>query len=176
VRKRILAVFGVVSIALLGACGDDDSDTTTTPAATSPATTAAATTTTAAAVTTTTAAVTTTAAATATVKLSDSKFGRILTDDAGRTLYLFTNDVKGKSNCAGACMTNWPVYAPATIGAGAGIDASKLASIDTAGKKQVTIDGVPLYYFSGDTKAGDTNGQGVGGIWFVVDATGKAIT
>ena len=53
--------------------------------------------------------------------------------------------------------------------------ATKLASIDNAGKKQVTIDGVPLYYFSGDTKAGDTNGQGVGGIWFVVDATGKAI-
>jgi predicted lipoprotein with Yx(FWY)xxD motif len=67
------------------------------------------------------------------------------------------------------------VYAPATITAGAGIDGTKLASFDNAGKKQVAIDGVPLYYFSGDAKAGDLNGQGVGGFWYVVDATGKPV-
>jgi len=172
VRKTLLAVFGVVSIGLLGACGDD-SNTTTTPAATSPVATVAATTTTAAP--TTTAATTTTVAATATVKLSDSKFGKVLTDDTGRLLYSFSKDEASKSNCSGACASTWPVYAPATITAGAGIDATKLASIDNAGKKQVTIAGVPLYYYSGDTKAGDTNGQGVGGFWYVVDATGKAV-
>ena len=80
------------------------------------------------------------------MKLSDSKFGKVLTDDAGHMLYLFTNDVKGKSNCAGSCAATWPAYAPATISASPGIDATKLASIDNAGKKQVTIDGVPLYY------------------------------
>jgi predicted lipoprotein with Yx(FWY)xxD motif len=173
VRKTILAAFGVVSIGLLGACGDDDSDTTaavTTTQASAVSTTAAPTTTAAAAATTTTA-----ATAAGTLRLADSKFGKILTDDTGRTLYLFTNDTKNKSACAGACLTTWPVYAPATISASAGIDGTKLASIDNAGKKQATIDGVPLYYFSGDTKAGDTNGQGVGGIWYVVDATGKAI-
>jgi predicted lipoprotein with Yx(FWY)xxD motif len=169
-----LAVFGVVSIGLLGACGDD-SGTSTTPAATTP--TAGVTTTVAAATTTsvaTTAAVTTTAAA-ATVKVADSKLGKILTDDAGRTLYSFSKDEKSKSNCTGTCAATWPVYAPASISAGAGIDATKLASFDNAGKKQLTIDGVPLYYYSGDTKAGDTTGQGVGGFWYVVDATGKAI-
>ena len=171
-RKTLLAVFGVVSIGLLGACGDD-SGTTTTPAATTPLATVAATTTTAAP--TTTAAVTTTAATAATVKLGDSKFGKILTDDKGAVLYSFSKDEKSKSNCAGACATTWPVYAPATITAGAGIDGTKLASFDNGGKKQLTIDGVPLYYFSGDTKPGDTNGQGVGGFWFVVDATGKAV-
>ena len=171
VRKTILAAFGVVSIGLLGACGDD-SDTTaavTTTQASAVSTTAAPTTTAAAAATTTT------TAAAGTLRLADSKFGKILTDDTGRTLYLFTNDTKSKSACAGACLTTWPVYAPATISASAGIDGTKLASIDNAGKKQMTIDGVPLYTFSGDTKAGDTNGQGVGGLWYVVDATGKAI-
>ena len=171
-RKTLLAVFGVVSIGLLGACGDD-SGTTTTPAATTPLATVAATSTTAAP--TTTAAVTTTAAASATVKLSDSKFGKILTDDKGAVLYSFSKDEKSKSNCAGTCATTWPVYAPATITAGAGIDGTKLASFDNGGKKQLTIDGVPLYYFSGDAKAGDTNGQGVGGFWYVVDATGKQV-
>jgi len=167
-RKTIVAVFGLMSISLLGACGDDSG--TTTPSATTPTATVAATTTTAAGTVTTAA-----ATAAGTVKLSDSKFGRILTDDAGRTLYLFSNDTKGKSNCAGVCASTWPVYAPAAISAGTGIDATKLASMDNAGKKQVTIDGLPLYYFSGDSKPGDVNGQGVGGVWFVVDATGKAV-
>jgi predicted lipoprotein with Yx(FWY)xxD motif len=172
VRKTLLAVFGVVSIGLLGACGDD-SDTTTTPAATTPVATAGATTTTVAP--TTTVATTTTAAAAATVKLSDSKFGKILTDDAGRVLYSFSKDEKSKSNCTGTCAATWPVYAPTTITAGTGIDGTKLTSFDNAGKKQLAIDGIPLYYYSGDTKAGDTNGQGVGTFWYVVDATGKAI-
>jgi predicted lipoprotein with Yx(FWY)xxD motif len=165
-------MFGVVSIGLLGACGDSGG-TTSTPAATTPTATTAVTTTTAA--TTTTIATTTTAAAAATLKLSDSKFGKVLTDDAGKTLYSFSKDEKLKSNCAGTCAATWPVYAPATITAGAGIDATKLASFDNAGKKQLSIDGVPLYYYSGDTKAGDTNGQGVGGFWYVVDATGKPV-
>jgi predicted lipoprotein with Yx(FWY)xxD motif len=166
-----LAVFGVVSIGLLAACGDD-SGTATTPAA---PTTTAAVTTTAAAVTTTAAAATTTSAAAATVKVSDSKYGKVLTDDKGNTLYSFSKDEKSKSNCTGTCAATWPVYAPAAITAGAGIDGTKLASFDNAGKKQLTLDGVPLYYYAGDTKAGDTNGQGIGGFWFVVDATGKAV-
>ena len=171
-RKTFLAVFGLVSIGLLGACGDD-SGTTTTPAATTPVATAGVTTT--AASPTTTAAVTTTAAAAGTVRLADSKFGKILTDDTGRVLYSFTKDEKSKSNCTGTCAATWPVYAPTTITAGTGIDGTKLTSFDNAGKKQLAIDGIPLYYYSGDTKAGDTNGQGVGTFWYVVDATGKAI-
>jgi predicted lipoprotein with Yx(FWY)xxD motif len=180
----MIAIAGALCVLVFGACGDDSGSSST--GATSPATgasstTAAPTTSVASSVATTatpattSAAAVTTAAAAATVKVSDSKLGQILTDDAGRTLYVFANDVKGKSNCVGTCAATWPVYAPATIAAGAGVDASKLATIDTAGKKQLTIDGVPLYYYGGDAKPGDTNGQNVGGIWFVVDATGKAI-
>ena len=43
------------------------------------------------------------------------------------------------------------------------------------GKKQVTYNGMPLYYFASDTKAGDTNGQGVGDIWWVFGADGEPI-
>ena len=161
-RKAFLAVFGVVSIGLLGACGDD-SGTTSTPAATTPA------------APTTTAAVTTTAAAAATVKVADTKYGKVLTDDKGNTLYSFSKDEKSKSNCTGTCAATWPVYAPAAISAGAGIDATKLASFDNAGKKQLTIDGVPLYYYAGDTKAGQTNGQGLdqfGAEWYTLGPSG----
>ena len=43
------------------------------------------------------------------------------------------------------------------------------------GDDQVTVDGWPLYFFSGDAAPGDTNGQGVGGIWYVVGPDGAAI-
>ena len=112
------------------------------------------------------------------VTLTDSKFGKILTDSQGRTLYLFTADSAGKSACSGDCLSNWPALtsdgAPTL---GTGLDASDFGSLTRAdnGAKQVTFYGLPLYYFSGDTKAGDTNGQGLFGKWFVVSSEGKPI-
>ena len=60
---------------------------------------------------------------------------------------------------------------------GAGLDAEDFASItrDDDGATQVTFYGQPLYYFAGDTAAGETKGQGLGGKWYVVDAEGKMI-
>ena len=74
-----------------------------------------------------------------------------LTDGDGKTLYLFTADTKdsGKSVCNGDCAANWP---PLTVGT-----------------KQLSYNGMPLYYFAADKAAGDTNGQGVGGKWFIVN-------
>ena len=40
---------------------------------------------------------------------------------------------------------------------------------------QVTYNGWPLYFYAGDTAPGDTNGQGQGGVWYVVDPTGNPI-
>jgi predicted lipoprotein with Yx(FWY)xxD motif len=123
---------------------------------------------------TTTAAPATTAAAAATVKVTKTPLGDILTDDKGRTLYIFLKDTANTSACTGACLNTWPRYAPAAVTAGAGVDASKLGTITVDGVKQATIGGLPLYYFAGDTAAGDTKGQGTGGNWYVVDATGAA--
>jgi predicted lipoprotein with Yx(FWY)xxD motif len=46
----------------------------------------------------------------------------------------------------------------------------------TDGSTQVTLDGWPLYYFAGDSAAGDTSGQGVDDVWWVVGADGEKIT
>ena len=112
------------------------------------------------------------------VNLADSKFGKILVDSQGKTLYLFTADSAGTSACTDKCLASWPALtSDAAPTLGTGLDAEDFASITRAdnGAKQVTFYGLPLYYFAGDTKAGDTNGQGLFGKWFVVSSEGKPI-
>jgi predicted lipoprotein with Yx(FWY)xxD motif len=41
---------------------------------------------------------------------------------------------------------------------------------------QSAYGGKPLYYFAGDAKPGDSNGQGVGNVWFAVTADGQLVT
>jgi predicted lipoprotein with Yx(FWY)xxD motif len=58
---------------------------------------------------------------------------------------------------------------------GAGVDASHVGTATLAdGRKIVTYEGMPLYYYVKDTKAGDTTGQGVGGVWFIVPPSSKS--
>jgi predicted lipoprotein with Yx(FWY)xxD motif len=95
------------------------------------------------------------------------------------TLYIFTPDgTSGKSACSGQCLASWPALtSDAAPTLGTGLDASDFASITRTddGAKQVTFYGMPLYTFSGDKAAGDTNGQGLNGKWYVVGADGKPI-
>jgi predicted lipoprotein with Yx(FWY)xxD motif len=102
----------------------------------------------------------------------DDKLGTFLVDGKGMTLYLFTKDTPGKSNCAGDCLVKWPPFVATDvkqIKVGTGVDASKLGLADLPdGKKIVTYKGMPLYYWVKDTKPGDTTGQNVGNVWFVV--------
>jgi predicted lipoprotein with Yx(FWY)xxD motif len=103
------------------------------------------------------------------VQLADNtKFGKILTDSAGNTLYFFTIDANGSSGCTGDCLTAWPVFYTNSTLLGAGLDASDFATITRSDNKpQTTYKGWPLYYFQSDTKAGDVNGDLVGKVWFV---------
>jgi predicted lipoprotein with Yx(FWY)xxD motif len=111
----------------------------------------------------------------ATVAVANSSLGDILVDAEGRTLYAFTKDKGDKSACSGECATNWPALTGSAT-AGAGAQASLLSSsMQASGASQVTYDGRPLYYFAGDTKPGDVNGQAVGNVWFVVAADGALI-
>jgi predicted lipoprotein with Yx(FWY)xxD motif len=111
---------------------------------------------------------------------SNTEFGTILTDGNGRTLYFFDTDkpIKPQSSCTGQCVKAWPIVtgsAGSTVGAG--VDATKLGHIVRAdGQTQLTYNNWPLYTFSGDTAAGDTNGQGIGGTWHVAGIDGKPIT
>jgi predicted lipoprotein with Yx(FWY)xxD motif len=109
--------------------------------------------------------------------VSDPKYGKILVDDKGMTLYIYTKDVADKSNCAAGCLANWPpLLTEGSPKAGDGVDASKLGSTALAdGRKIVTYNHMPLYYWVKDTKPGDTTGQNVGKVWFVLSPDGNII-
>ena len=116
-------------------------------------------------------------AAGTTIALANSSLGKILVDSKGMTLYMFDPDAAGTPTCYDACATNWPaLLADGTPTAGTGLDAAKLATVDrTDGGKQVKFGTWPLYYFAADAAAGDTKGQGQGGVWWVVGADGAPI-
>jgi predicted lipoprotein with Yx(FWY)xxD motif len=105
-----------------------------------------------------------------TVHVADNaKFGKILVDADGRTLYHFDKDKNGKVACTGSCATTWPPLLVAK-----GTKPSGTTGLGTVqrpdGTTQVTYHGEPLYRYSGDSKAGDTRGDGVAGLWHVVKA------
>jgi predicted lipoprotein with Yx(FWY)xxD motif len=110
-------------------------------------------------------------AADPTVKVATKEgVGSYLVDGAGKTLYWFTKDSPGKSACEGPCLANWPAFAAASIVVPAGLKAEDFGSITRPeGAPQTTFRGYPLYYWKGDAAVGDTTGQGVNGVWFVVD-------
>ena len=112
----------------------------------------------------------------ASVLVAESDLGQILTDADGNTIYFFANDSEGTSTCAGDCLTNWPpVPAEGTPTAGDGVTATLGTADATDGTTMLTVNGFPAYYFAGDSAAGDTNGQGVGGVWWVFGADGDPI-
>jgi predicted lipoprotein with Yx(FWY)xxD motif len=159
--KRSVASLAV-ALVLLAGCGGDESPTTetTTPQTTAPPTTAASPEPTG-----------------ALVESADSDLGTIVTDAEGRTLYFFLNDTSSESTCYEQCAENWPAFA--TEGdpqAGTGIDASLLGTTTRTDETvQVTYNGKPLYHFAGDQNPGDTNGQGIGDVWFVASSDGEPI-
>jgi predicted lipoprotein with Yx(FWY)xxD motif len=114
------------------------------------------------------------------VRVHQSKLGRILVDGRGRTLYVFAKDARGTSKCYGACAVYWPpLIASGKVRATAGAKASLLATtMRRDGRRQVTYKGHPLYRFFQDTKAGQTNGEGLtdfGGEWDAVSPTGARV-
>ncbi len=89
-----------------------------------------------------------------------------LVDAAGRTVYTFDKDDLNKSNCAGGCLAAWPAFLAKSEATAKG----EFGIIEANGARQWTINGKPLYYFAGDAKPGDRNGDGKGGMWHVVVA------
>lgn len=110
--------------------------------------------------------------------VQNPQYGAILADGKGRTLYLRTDDSPRVSTCYGACTQTWPAAVPYGRKPSAlpGIDPTKLGSVVRAdGVVQVTYNNWPLYYYSGDTAPGQTNGQTSGGIWHVVTVNGDPV-
>jgi predicted lipoprotein with Yx(FWY)xxD motif len=91
----------------------------------------------------------------------------ILVDKSGRTLYLFDKDQPGKSNCRDVCSSVWPAFL-----AEAGAQPSgEFSLIDSEGGKQWAYKNHPLYFYAGDEKSGDRNGDRIGGVWHVIPAS-----
>ncbi|MDB5054242.1 MAG: blue (type 1) copper domain protein [Bacilli bacterium] len=96
--------------------------------------------------------------------------GNYLADSNGMTLYLFTKDTADVNSCTDKCLAAWPIYYAENLIVPAGLNAEDFSSFKrTDGKEQSTYKGWPLYYYVKDTKAGDTTGQNVGKVWFVLD-------
>lgn len=112
----------------------------------------------------------------------DAALGEVLTDGDGNVLYLFTDDAPAESTCLGGCADNWPplrtsAEAEAPVELAEGLSAALLGSVPREdGPPQVTYNGWPLYTYTGDAAPGDTNGQGVGGAWYVLGPQGQMIT
>jgi len=112
-----------------------------------------------------------------TVKISDSRYGQILTDQWGRTLYGFIPDKNGSSSCGDDCVATWPpLTSTSPVTSGSGISSTLLAkTVRTEGTVQAVYGDWPLYYYAGDMQPGDVDGQGVNGMWFVIGADAKLI-
>jgi predicted lipoprotein with Yx(FWY)xxD motif len=101
---------------------------------------------------------------------SNSGLGNFLVDSKGMTLYRFTNDTPGVSNCSGGCLQAWPpLLSDGDPIAGEGVTGRLGVIVRADGSRQVTYNDMPLYYYAVDAKPGDTTGHGVGGVWFVVE-------
>lgn len=113
------------------------------------------------------------------VMVSDTSLGKILTSSDGTTLYIFTSDKPDETTCTGGCAQTWPpltVPQGVTPTAGAGVTGTLGVFQRPDGTYQVTINKMPVYFYSGDAQPGNTNGQGLLGKWYVVDSAGNPIT
>lgn len=97
-------------------------------------------------------------------KMVDTKAGKVLATEAGMTLYTFDKDATDKSNCDADCLKKWPAFLAAS---GAKAEGEWTLVKDATGKEMWAYEGKPLYTYVEDTKAGDVNGDGVGGVWHV---------
>jgi predicted lipoprotein with Yx(FWY)xxD motif len=113
------------------------------------------------------------------VVATDATYGKYLTDAKGMALYFYTPDVAntGKSNCSGACLANWPAFTVANgvTPVGSGITGKFGTITRDDGTIQVTLNGLPLYYFAKDLASGDTKGQGLQSSWYLVSPAGTMI-
>ncbi len=97
---------------------------------------------------------------------STASLGTFLVGPTGLTLYVHAGDSTNTSTCTGACLTAWPLLtAPAGEKpvAGPGVTGRLSTFARPYDPSLVTYNGLPLYYWQGDTKPGDATGQGIEG-------------
>lgn len=96
-----------------------------------------------------------------------AEIGEVISDANGMSLYIFSKDVSGESNCTEACLNAWPVFYMEDLAVTEGLELSDFSTITRAdGAKQTTYQGWPLYYFASDVNPSDVKGEGVGSVWY----------
>jgi predicted lipoprotein with Yx(FWY)xxD motif len=173
-KKQLGTGLGILALAIaLTGCGGSpgaSSSSASSPAASSPAASSSA---------SPSGSSSSTSAGAAELKTASSSFGERVVAANGKSVYFFAKDAKdsGKSACTGGCATLWPPVT--TTSAMPGVDgvSGTIGTIPTAdGKMQITINGMPIYFYSKDEDSGDTYGQGVGGVWSLVSPSGSMVT
>lgn len=160
-RPGILIWFGAAAAAIvLAACGSTSAGS----AGTSPPSSSAAPTSTSSSP----AAAATVDVATVTVAGSSEQ---VLTTPSGFTLYYLTSDTPTKATCTGGCAGFWPpVLQPSGQPSAAAGVSGALSVFSNPNGQQVEYNGHLLYRYSGDTAAGQANGEGIklgSGTWHV---------
>ncbi|MGH9166430.1 MAG: COG4315 family predicted lipoprotein [Acidimicrobiia bacterium] len=112
------------------------------------------------------------------VATAQTALGEVLVTGEGMTLYLFAVDGGTESSCYDECAQTWPpLLTEGTPQAQGTADPSLFGTTTREdGSTQVTYGGHPLYLYAQDSDPGDTNGQGVDGIWWVVSPGGEGVS
>jgi len=115
------------------------------------------------------------------ISVANSRYGKILVDGFGRTLYLFDIERDRVPLCNGVCAVAWPpLLAPGGVASAPELDQALVATaVRNDGSSQLTYNRHPLYYYAGDHSAGEIKCQAViefGGGWYVIDAQGNKIS
>jgi predicted lipoprotein with Yx(FWY)xxD motif len=117
------------------------------------------------------------ASSTSAISTARTSLGTVLVNSKGLTLYLFEGDSGSKLACNGGCLKAWPPISGSAVAKGA-VQASMLGTVKRGSGTQVTYGRHPLYTFSGDSRAGQVNGEGLklnGKFWYAVSPSGKAM-
>ncbi len=118
-------------------------------------------------------------ASSAVIKTMHTSEGTVLVNAHGFTLYWFARDTPAKSRCNGSCATYWPPVIGKPVAAAGTVLPHGFGTIKRAdGQTQATYDGHPLYTYTGDTAAGQLNGNGLnasGGLWWAVSPSGAVL-
>ena len=113
-----------------------------------------------------------------TIQLVDTSLGKVIAGADGKVLYLYKPDgTAEQSTVPSAILGAWPpVVVTSAPTVGTGLEQSKVSTgAQSDGAKWVRYNDHLLYGFTGDAAPGDTNGNGIGGIWFAVTAAGDAV-
>ena len=118
------------------------------------------------------------AAAATDLATTKTSLGTVVVDGKGRTVYEFDKDTVGAATtaCTGVCVGLWPeVTTTSSSPTVSGLTGTVGTAVGLNGAQQITLDGHRLYTFSGDTQAGQTNGQAFMNIWWVLSPAGQLI-